>query len=99
MTHILDWLKRWADIITGWSASLSSLSMWGMSPPTLILTAATIWWTLEKSRKERALRRESEVRSNFYLEASGQQLTTRRSLLAWLQGRPSRNTTTPGDLS
>jgi regulator of protease activity HflC (stomatin/prohibitin superfamily) len=83
MQSITKWLQRYADIATGWAASLSSLTIFGVNLPPLVLTSATIWWTIERARETRAKRRTEELRAEWYAQELGESKPVRRGLIAW----------------
>jgi len=85
MQYITKWLSRWADITTGWAASISSLTIFGMNLPSLILTAATIWWTIERARETRARRRKEELLGDYYANQLDDSTPVRRGLMAWIR--------------
>ena len=85
MSYIMKWIERWADITTGWAASLSALQLFGMNLPSLTLTVATVWWTVEKARKERSQRRTEELRARYYAEEMEAAKPVRRGLMAWIK--------------
>lgn len=73
----------WA-LLFSWLTSLASVTYFGMNLPTLCLSVATLWWTIERARSERARRRAYEDQ----LEHSR---PMRRSFLTWLsdQSKPT----------